>query len=145
MFCTSFATMGVVTVLLTGGQGGTGGGTITTKDGKVKIVANDVSKLSLEKYENDVFSMKKPKEWTVESAGVGIYYAIKVYNPKDTNEGIFLMLKMQPLLKSAAAKNIGKIIQLFQEDNIVYLQMLWCLILQRLKPFIKSLMRLEAI
>ncbi len=103
-FVLVFATMGVVTVLLTGGQGGTGGGTNTTKDGKVKIVANDVSKLSLEKYENDVFSMKKPKEWTVESAGVGIYYAIKVYNPKDTNEGIFLMLKMQPLLKSAAAK-----------------------------------------
>ena len=72
---------------------------------KVKIVPNEVSNIELEDYSSDVFVMKKPKGWQVESAGSGIYYAIKVYDPNDTNNGIFLMLKMQPLLKSSAAKN----------------------------------------
>lgn len=33
-----------------------------------------------------------------------MYYAIKVYDPNETNNQIFLMLKMQPLLKSTAGK-----------------------------------------
>lgn len=78
--------------------------TIKTKDGQVKIVANKVDSLSLEDYKSDVFTMKKPKGWNVISGGAGIYYAIKVYDPNDSNNGLFLMLKMQPLLKSNAAK-----------------------------------------
>ena len=77
----------------------------TKNDAKFKIVENSVSKLKLEDYSNDVFSMKKPTGWEVTSAGSGMYYAIRVTDKNDTNNGIFLMLKIQPLLKSDASKN----------------------------------------
>ena len=70
----------------------------------VKIVDNKVSNLKLEEYKNDAFSMKKPKGWKVETGGTGIYYAIRVYDEEDNRNQIFLMLKMQPLLKSNEAK-----------------------------------------
>lgn len=78
--------------------------TIKVKGKEVKIVANSSSKLTLEDYSNDALTMKKPKGWQVETGGTGIYYAVRVYDPNDTNNGIFLMLKIQPLLKSDAAK-----------------------------------------
>ena len=74
------------------------------KKEEVKIVANKVSNLELEEYKNDVFSMKKPKDWKVETGGSGIYYAIRVYDEKDSRNQVFLMLKIQPLLKSNEAK-----------------------------------------
>ena len=70
----------------------------------VKIVDNKVSNLELEEYKNDAFSMKKPKGWKVKTGGTGIYYAIRVYDEEDNRNQIFLMLKMQPLLKSNEAK-----------------------------------------
>ena len=76
----------------------------TGTDKKVRIRKSEVAELKLEEYKNDVFSMKRPKGWQVESGGAGIYYAIRAYDPADTNNGIFLMLKMQPLLKNNAAK-----------------------------------------
>ncbi len=76
-----------------------------SKDNNIKITKNEASSLELEEYKSDVFSMKKPKGWTVEAGGSGIYYAIKVTDPKDERNQIFLMLKMQPLLKSQSAKD----------------------------------------
>ena len=75
-----------------------------TKKEDVKIVDNKVSNLELEEYKNDAFSMKKPKGWKIETGGTGIYYAIRVYDEEDSRNQIFLMLKMQPLLKSNEAK-----------------------------------------
>ena len=48
--------------------------------------------------------MKKPKGWTVQAGGEGIYYAIRVVDPENDNNQIFLMLKIQPILKSQSAK-----------------------------------------
>ena len=79
------------------------GGTVKSQD-NVKIVANTASQLILEDYSTSEFSMKKPQGWKVENGGTGMYYAIKVYDPNETNNQIFLMLKMQPLLKSTAGK-----------------------------------------
>ena len=80
---------------------------IESKDNKenVKIVQSEVSKLTLEEYKTDVFSMKKPKGWTVETGGTGIFYTIRVYDPQNTNNQVYLMLKVQPLLKSASSKS----------------------------------------
>lgn len=75
------------------------------KKENVKIVENEASKLALEEYTSDTFSMKKPKGWTVETGGTGIFYTIRVYDPQNTNNQVYLMLKIQPLLKSASAKN----------------------------------------
>ena len=75
------------------------------KKENVKIVKNEASKLALEEYTSDTFSMKKPKGWTVETGGTGIFYTIRVYDPQNTNNQVYLMLKIQPLLKSASAKS----------------------------------------
>ena len=71
---------------------------------KVRIVKNDAQDIILEDYATDVFSMKKPKGWTVQAGGEGIYYAIRVVDPENDNNQIFLMLKIQPILKSQSAK-----------------------------------------
>ena len=70
----------------------------------VKIVANEASKLTLEEYKTDNFTMKKPTGWTVETGGTGIFYVIRVYDPQNTNNQVYLMLKVQPLLKNTSAK-----------------------------------------
>ncbi|MGN1324306.1 MAG: hypothetical protein ACI4VR_03825 [Bacilli bacterium] len=81
---------------------------LNNPDSKVKIVASETSKIVLEDYSSDVFSMKKPKGWIVDASGTGMYYAIRVYDPNNTNNQVFLQLKMQPLLKSEAAKEFHK-------------------------------------
>ena len=75
------------------------------KKENIKIRENEVRQLTLEDYSTDVFSMKKPKGWTVEGAGIGVFYAIRAYDPQNTNNQVFLMVKMQPLLKSDSAKS----------------------------------------
>ena len=77
----------------------------TGAEANFNIVKTKASSLTLEDYSTDVFSMKKPQGWSVETGGSGMYYAIRVYDPQDTNNQVFLMLKMQPLLKSSVAKS----------------------------------------
>ena len=97
-----------------------GSGSIFSKEPKVKIVANKVSDLELEEYSNDAFSMKKPKGWKVETGGEGIYYAIRVYDAEDSRNQIFLMLKIQPLLKSEAAKKFWQNYYSMSGNNAQY-------------------------
>ena len=78
---------------------------IDDKTDNVKIVESEASKITLEEYKTDNFTMKKPKGWTVETGGTGIFYTIRVYDPQNTNNQVYLMIKMQPLLKSASAKS----------------------------------------
>ena len=52
------------------------------KNSKVKIVESKASKLKLVDYSNDVFSMKVPDGYKIDSAGVGVFYAIHVYDFK---------------------------------------------------------------
>ena len=93
--------LGGVVILLVIVLGVSLGGSVRDK---VKIVKNDAQEIILEDYATDVFSMKKPKGWTVQAGGEGIYYAIRVVDPENDNNQIFLMLKIQPILKSQAAK-----------------------------------------
>ena len=74
-------------------------------DKNIKIVKSEASKIELEDYKSSVFSMKKPKGWQVSTGGDGIYYAIRVTDPTDSRNQIFLMIKMQPLLKSNESKS----------------------------------------
>ena len=78
---------------------------IDNKTDNVKIVESEASKITLEEYKTDNFTMKKPKGWTVETGGTGIFYTIRVYDPQNTNNQVYLMIKMQPLLKSASEKS----------------------------------------
>lgn len=78
---------------------------IDNKTDNVKIVESEASKITLEEYKTDNFTMKKPKGWTVETGGTGIFYTIRVYDPQNTNNQVYLMIKMQPLLKSTSEKS----------------------------------------
>lgn len=78
---------------------------IDNKTDNVKIVESEASKITLEEYKTDNFTMEKPKGWTVETGGTGIFYTIRVYDPQNTNNQVYLMIKMQPLLKSASEKS----------------------------------------
>lgn len=71
---------------------------------KVNIVKSEAKQLELEEYKTDVFTMKKPKGWKVETGGEGIFYTIRAYDPQNTNNQVYLMLKVQPLLKSESSK-----------------------------------------
>lgn len=93
-----FGGIGVVLIIVVGVLIGVNGGD------KVKIVKSEVQEITLEDYSTEVFSMKIPKGWTVQSGGQGIYYAIRVTDPKNENNQVFLMLKIQPLLKNLNAK-----------------------------------------
>lgn len=93
-----FGGIGVVLIIVVGVLIGVNGGD------KVKIVKSEVQEITLEDYSTEVFSMKIPKGWTVQSGGQGIYYAIRVTDPKNENNQVFLMLKIQPILKSQSAK-----------------------------------------
>ena len=93
-----------VSIMFLVGCGNNTGSGIIDGNSKIKIVKNEVSNIKLEEYSSDVFSMKKPVGWKVETGGEGIYYAIRVYDEADTRNQIFLMPKMQPMLKSDTAK-----------------------------------------
>ena len=79
-----------------------------TSSNKADVKVSKINSITLEDYNTDAFSMKKPKDWIVSSGGAGMYYAIKVTDPNNVNNSIFLMLKIQPLLKSEASKNFWK-------------------------------------
>ena len=79
-------------------------GIIKTSKGNVKIVANEVSKVVLEDYENQYFKMKIPKGWKVETTGDFIHYTIKAYNPENPTYQFFINLKSEGYNKSEDAK-----------------------------------------
>lgn len=97
------AVLGIMLIKNNDGRGNKVGSS-DKNEKNIKIVENEVNKLTLEDFSNSAFSMKKPNGWTVETGGIDIFYTIRVYDPQNTNNQIYLMLKMQPLLKTEAGK-----------------------------------------
>ena len=75
------------------------------KKENVKIRENEVRQLTLEDYSTDVFSMKKTNRVDSRRCWNRVFYAIRAYDPQNTNNQVFLMVKIQPLLKSDSAKS----------------------------------------
>lgn len=76
----------------------------STADAKIKIVKSEAEKLTLVNYSSSNFTMKIPKGWTVEAAGTGMFYAIRVYDKSDDRYQIYAILKAEPFLKNDKAK-----------------------------------------
>lgn len=72
---------------------------------KVKISKAEVNELKLVNYEHANFTMQIPEGWTVETGGVDMFFAIRVYNPSDDRYQIFAILKAEPFLKNEQAKS----------------------------------------
>ena len=73
-------------------------------DANVKIVKSEASKIELEDYQTNEFSIKIPKGWKVDTLGDYIHYTIKVYNPDKPLYQFFLNMKTEGYNKSEDAK-----------------------------------------
>lgn len=79
------------------------------KNGGVKIVASETSKIEYEKFDNSLVSLDIPKGWKVEVAPYDyIHYAFKVYNPENPNYMLLFALKFEGYFKSDLAKTTWK-------------------------------------
>ena len=81
-----------------------GKGIFNNPDSNVKIVKSEVSKIELEDYNTNEFTIKKPKGWKVDTLGDYIHYTIKVYDPNNSSYQFFFNMKTEGYNKSEAAK-----------------------------------------
>lgn len=72
------------------------------------IKENETKSIKLVDYENNELTMKILEGWKVETAGTGMFYALKVYDPQDERNQIFTILKAQPFLKNQQSKDVWK-------------------------------------
>ncbi len=71
---------------------------LTPKEDIPEIVPAAYANVTLEDFDNGDVSMKVPSGWTVEAAGQYIAYGIRVYDPNDMRNSLFLFLKLEPLM-----------------------------------------------
>ena len=106
----NFIIIGVVVLVIVGGvilltKGGRNGkGLFYNSDSNIKIVKSEASKIELEDYSTNEFSIKKPKGWKVDTIGDYIHYTIKVYDPNNPAYQFFLNMKTEGYNKSVDAK-----------------------------------------
>ena len=81
-----------------------GKGLFYNPDKNIKIVKSEASKIELEDYKTNEFSIKIPKGWKVDTLGDYIHYTIKVYNPDKPLYQFFLNMKTEGYNKSEDAK-----------------------------------------
>ena len=81
-----------------------GTGTFKSPEDNLKIVASAASKVELETYTSNEFTIKKPKGWKVDTVGDYIHYTIKVYDPQNPTYQFFFNLKTEGYNKSEDAK-----------------------------------------
>ena len=77
--------------------------TVQTEKG-VKITETAAKAAQTELYECADFSITVPKGWKVTSGGVNIYHSIRVYDPNEPLNQMFIQLKAEPLLHCEEGK-----------------------------------------
>lgn len=93
---------------------GTQNSTITDKKDDVKITATAAKSVTLEKYETEDFSMKIPKGWKVTTGASNMFHSIRVCDPNNSVNQIFILLKAQPLLHDESGRKY------YQESFMIY-------------------------
>ena len=78
---------------------GTGEAAIQLKTEKVKPIVSGT-----QRYSDDRFSMKLPENWQVMTQGEYMTFCFKAWDPANPNRTIFMFMKLEPFLKSWAAK-----------------------------------------
>ena len=71
----------------------------------VQITETAAKAVQTEKYETADFSMTIPKGWTVTTGGTNIYHSIRVSDPNEPLNQMFVLLKADVLLHSQAGKD----------------------------------------
>lgn len=102
--------VGVVIIAVIGGtillnkSDGNGKSIFNNPDKNIKIVKSEASKIELEDYTTNEFSIKKPKGWKVDTLGDYIHYTIRVYNSDNPIYQFFFNMKSEGYNKSEDAK-----------------------------------------
>ena len=89
-----------------------GGKTVTNSDGTktvktehgIKVTQTAAKAMQTEKYETADFSITIPKGWRVTAGGANIYHTIRVSDPNEPLNGMYILLKAECLLHSQAGK-----------------------------------------
>ena len=71
---------------------------------KVNIVKTSAAKAETEVFSNSDFSIKIPKGWKVTTGSTNIYHTIRISDPNEPLNGMFVLLKAECLLHSQAGK-----------------------------------------
>ena len=79
-------------------------GTKTKIERGVKVTETAAKAVKTEKYETADFSLNIPKGWKVTEGGINIYHSIRVTDPNEPLNQMFLLLKADVLLHSQAGK-----------------------------------------
>ncbi len=80
-------------------------GTKTELTGEgIKITQTAAGSVQTEKYETADFSITIPKGWTVTTGGINMYHSIRVYDPNEPMNQMFILLKADVLLHSQEGK-----------------------------------------
>ncbi len=103
------ALAGVMTLFFTA----CGNKTIVNDDGTkteqtekgIKVTQTAAKAVQTEKYETADFSITIPKGWKVTVGGKNIYHTIRVSDPNEPLNGMFILLKAECLMHSQAGKN----------------------------------------
>ena len=72
---------------------------------EVRITQTEAKSVQTEKYETDDFSITIPKGWIVNAGGANIYHSIRIYDPDEPVNQMFVLLKADILLHSQAGKD----------------------------------------
>ncbi len=111
LFCILLCAVLLVLSASCSGGGGTNDGSTpsdTKKPAKtekdIKITQTAAKSAETEKYETADFTMTIPKGWKVTSGGTNIYHSIRVYDPEEPINQMFILLKADILLHSEAGK-----------------------------------------
>ena len=89
-----------------------GGKTVTNSDGTktvktehgIKVTQTAAKAVQTEKYKTADFSITIPKGWKVAAGGANIYHTIRVSDPNEPLNGMYILLKAECLLHSQAGK-----------------------------------------
>lgn len=75
---------------------------------QLKIKANESVKLTLENYNGNFFTVKKPKGWVIETTGNYETFGFRMYDKENPARQVFYYGSMSPILKSTQAKNFWR-------------------------------------
>lgn len=76
----------------------------TKTEKSVEIIQTAAKAAQTELYECADFSITIPKGWTVTTGGANMFHSIRVYDPNEPVNQMFILLKAEPLLHSEEGK-----------------------------------------
>lgn len=96
-----------------GAEGDTESGVRTERG--IRVTPSAAGSVQTEEYRTDDFSITIPKGWTVTSGGINIYHSIRVTDPNEPLNQMFVLLKADVLLHSQEGKDAWQ--QLYRMGN----------------------------